>query len=398
MKRKIIVAGGGIAGLNAARSAREQDPDIDIAILEEGDNNTYVRTRLPDYISGEASYKELFPYNDAWYDTYKITLHKNTKVTGIDTLNRTILTNNGLHKYDSLIIALGGSGNIPPIPGSDLENCFPVRTITDADKIKKLSGQNKTCTIIGGGLLGLEMAWAIRQLGCDINIVEHNPRLLPRQMDEQGAELLQKAISDKGIKLYLKADVQEITGKGKAEFVNLNDGIMLKSDFVILSVGVRSNTLPFTNSGIDIKRSIVVNKNMNTNIKGIFAAGDIAEYNGKSFGIWPIAVEQGKVAGNNAAGGKLEYSEIEPFTSLKIKGITMFSIGDIFSEDSVVAAELDTEKGRYVKLLIKDDIITAAIVFGDPSLPVKIKNAIVRKTKLPKIINGISIKELIENL
>ena len=398
MRRRIVVAGGGIAGLSAAKSAREQDPDADIAILEEGDNNTYVRTRLPDYISGIASYKELFPYDDAWYAANRITLHKNTKVTGIDTINRTLFTDNGLHEYDSLIITLGSSGNIPPIPGADLENCFPVRTIADADRIKKLSGQNKTCTIIGGGLLGLEMAWAIRQLGCDINLIEHNPRLLPRQMDEQGAKLLQKAISDKGIKLYLKADVEEITGKVKAECVTLKDGTRIKSDFVVLSVGVRANTQPFSTSGIDISRAIVVDKHMNTSIEGIFAAGDIAEYNGKNFSIWPIAVEQGKVAGNNAAGGNLEYSEMNPFTSLKIKGITMFSIGDIFSEDSMITAEFDAKNERYVKLLIKDDIITAAVVFGDPDLPVKIKNAITRKTKLPIIRDGMKIKDIIENL
>jgi nitrite reductase (NADH) large subunit len=242
------------------------------------------------------------------------------------------------------------------------------------------------------------MAWAIRQLGCDINIIEHNPRLLPRQMDEQGAELLQKAISDKGIKLYLKADVQEITGKVEPEYVNLNDGTKIKTDFVVLSVGVRANTQLFSASGIDINRAIVVDKHMNTNIEGIFAAGDIAEYKGKNFSIWPIAVEQGKIAGNNAAGGNLEYSEINPFTSLKIKGITMFSIGDIFSEDSMVTAEFDAKKERYVKLLIKDDIITAAIVFGDPGLPVKIKNAIVRKAKLPIIRDGMSINDIIENL
>ena len=398
MRRRILIAGGGIAGINAAKSAREQDQNIDITILEEGDSNTYVRTRLPDYISGIASYKELFPYDDAWYAANKITLHKNTRITGIDTINRTIFTDNGLHEYDSLIITLGSSGNIPPIPGADLENCFPVRTIADAEKIKTLSGQNKTCSIIGGGLLGLEMAWAIRQLGCDINIIEHNPRLLPRQMDEQGAELLQKAISDKGIKLYLKSDVEEITGKVKAEYVNLKDGTRIKSDFVLLSVGVRSNTQPFSTSGIDINRAIVVDKHMNTNFEGIFAAGDIAEYNGKNFNIWPIAVEQGKVAGNNAAGGNLEYSEIYPFTSLKIKGITMFSIGNIFSEDSMITAEFDAKKERYVKLLIKDDIIMAAIVFGDSSLPIKIKNAIVRKTKLPTNRDGMSIKNLIENL
>ncbi|MHB1394520.1 MAG: NAD(P)/FAD-dependent oxidoreductase [Clostridia bacterium] len=398
MHRRIVIAGGGIAGLNAAKAAREQDTDCSIIILDEGDKNTYIRTRLPDYISGEASYQELFPYDDAWYGRNKLTTYKNTKVAGIDVSKKTISTTMGLLEFDCLVIALGSSGNIPPIPGVDLENCFSVRTLADADKIKRLSDKGKACTILGGGLLGLEMAWAIKQLGCEINIIEHNSRLLSRQIDEQGAALLHKAISDKGIKLYLNADVQEVAGSGKLEYVKLKDGTEIQSDFVILSTGVKANTQPFITSGINIGRSIVVDGHMQTNVEGIYAAGDIAEYNGKNFSIWPIAVAQGKVAGNNAAGGAMEYAEINPYTSLKIKGITMFSIGDVFSADSMVANELDLEANRYIKLFIKDDIISGAIVFGDSSLPTKIRKAVEQKTKLPAVIDNINITELIENL
>lgn len=398
MHRRIVIAGGGIAGLNAAKAAREQDADCSIIILDEGNNSTYMRTRLPDYISGAATFQELFPYDDAWYSVNKIALHKNTKVIGIDVSKKTLSTSMGPLEFDSLVIALGSSGNIPPIPGVDLENCFSVRTLADADKIKRLSDRGRTCTIIGGGLLGLEMAWAIKQLGCEISIIEHNSRLLPRQIDEQGAALLQKAISDKGIKLYLNADVQELVGNGRVEYVKLKDGTAVSSDFVILSTGVKANTQPFTASGINIGRAIAVDSHMQTNVEGIYAAGDIAEYNSKNFSIWPIAVAQGKVAGNNAALGTMEYTEINPYTSLKIKGITMFSIGDVFSADSKVATEVDMEGARYVKLFIKDDIISGAIVFGDPSLPTRIRKAVEQKTKLPTARDSINIKELIESL
>ncbi|MEA4849289.1 MAG: FAD-dependent oxidoreductase [Clostridiaceae bacterium] len=395
MGRKIIVAGGGIAGLNAAKSAREQDPDSSIVVLETSDTNTYVRTRLPDYISGTASYKELFPYDDSWYEKNRIVLERNTKITGIDTEKKTIITDKGNHEYDSLVIALGSSGNIPPIPGAKLENCFPVRSVADADRIRSLSGKGKVCTIIGGGLLGLEMAWAIRQLGCDVNIIENSTRLLSRQIDEEGAKLLFGAISDKGIKIHLDSKVQEIGGGIKAEYVKLNDGREIRSDFVILSVGVSANTQPLAGSGINIGRSVKVDEYMKTNIEGVYAAGDIAEYNGKAYCIWPIAVEQGKIAGRNAAGGKSAYDEIKPYTSLKIKGITMFSIGGISSEGIVSFVESDFEGGRYIKLLIKDGIITGAIVFGDPGLPMKVKKAVENRIKLPDIKAGMTVKELV---
>jgi len=395
MDRRIVIAGGGIAGLNAAKSAREQDPDCSIVILEALNTNTYVRTRLPDYISGTASYKEIFPYDDSWYEKNRINLKKDTRITGIDAAHKTIITDKGNYDFDSLVIALGSSGNIPPIPGAKLENCFPVRTVADADKIRSLSCGGKICTIIGGGLLGLEMAWAIRQLGCDVNVIHNSGRLLPKQIDEEGAKLLYKAISNKGINLYMNAQVQEIGGENRAEYVRLDSGTVVKSDFVVLSVGVNANTQPLKDSGINMGRSVAVDKYMETNIEGIYAAGDVAEYNGKCYGIWPIAVEQGKIAGTNAAGGKLEYSEIHPFTSLKIKGITMFSIGDVFSEDSLSIAEADFESGRYVKLLIKEGIITGAIVFGDQSLPMKIKKAVDNRIKLPEIKEGKTINELI---
>lgn len=398
MVRRIIVAGGGISGLNAAKAAREQDHDSSIIILEEGDINTYVRTRLPDYISGEASYKELFPYDDMWYKANNIALHKGTKVTGIDTAQKTISTTMGPFEFDSLVIALGSSGNVPPIPGATLENCFTVRSVHDADKIRRLSGKDRTCTIIGGGLLGLEMAWAIRQLGCNVNIIETSSRLLSRQIDEKGAILLQKAIMGKGIKPFLNAQILEVGGNGRAEYIKLKDGTEIRSDFIILSTGVKANTQPFISSGINIGRSIAVDEHMQTNITDIYAAGDIAEYNGKNFSIWPIAIAQGKVAGNNAAGGSLTYDEINPFTSLKIKGITMFSIGDVLSEDSEVIAELDNENDRYVKLLVKGDLITGAIVFGDSTLPMKIKKVSEQKIKLPASRSSMSIKELIESL
>jgi nitrite reductase (NADH) large subunit len=398
MSKRIIIAGGGIAGLNAAKAAREQDPDCSIIILDEGDNNTYLRTRLPDYISGEATYKELFTYDDAWYSTNRIVLHKNTKVTSIDIAKKTLATNLGLLEFDSLVITLGSSGNVPPIPGTNLENCFTVRTLADAERIKGLSGEGKICTIIGGGLLGLEMSWAIKQLGCEVNIIEGSSRLLSRQIDEQGAELLLNAISAKGMKLHLEAQVQEIGGSGKAKYVKLKDGTEIKTDFVILSTGVKANTQPLAASGINMGRAIIVDGHMQTSINGIYAAGDIAEYNGKNFSIWPIAVAQGKVAGNNAAGGTKEYIEINPYTSLKIKGITMFSIGDVFAADSTIITEIDIDINRYVKLFIKDDIITGAIVFGDASLPVKIRKAVEQKIKLKITDDKISIQELISNL
>lgn len=398
MNKRLAIVGAGIAGLSAAKAARDTDPDCSITLLEEGSQNTYTRTRLPEYISGEAVLKDLFPYDDAWYEKNRIAFYKGTKVTGIDTVIQTLTTTRGIVEYDALVIASGSSGNIPPIPGVEKENVFSVRTIADADKIRDLAGSESVCTIIGGGLLGLEMAWAIRQLGCAVNIIEHNPRLLPRQIDEQGAALLIRAISQKGIKVYLNSQTQEINGDSKAESVKLTNGTEIKSDFVILSTGVKANIAPFANSGIAIGRSIQVNKYMETSVKGVYAAGDVAEFEGKNFSIWPIAMAQGKIAGQNAAGGQMVYEEIQPFTNLKIKGITMFSIGDISCKDCIAISELSNEYGRYIKFFLKDGIIIGSIVFGEATLPLKIKKAVEQKKRVAKNWESIGINDILENL
>ncbi len=398
MNKRIVIAGAGIAGLSAAKAAREQDPDSSILLLEAGGQNTYTRTRLPEYISGDASLKELFPYDDAWYEKNRISFFKNTVVTGIDTEVQTVSTTNGIVEYDALVIASGSSGNIPPIPGVDKGNVFPVRTIADADRIRSLAGIGSSCTIIGGGLLGLEMAWAIRQLGCEVNVIDHNSRLLSKQIDEQGAALLSRAISQKGIKVYLNAQTREITGKGKAESVILNNGTAISTDFVILSTGVKANTQPFAASGIAIGRSIQVNNRMETSVKGIYAAGDVAEYEGKNFSIWPIALAHGKIAGHNAAGGEMCYTEIQPFTNLKIKGITMFSIGDISCKDCVAISELSLEHSRYIKFFLRNGVIIGSIVFGEASLPLRIKKAVEQKKIVAEKWESIGINDILANL
>lgn len=403
MNKNIVIAGAGIAGLYAAKAARDRDPDCAITLIDASEHNTYSRTRLPEYISGEIQKKDLFPYSDEWYDKYGIRLLTSLKITEIDTAAKALHTDDGVIGYDSLVIATGSSSNVPPIPGVEKQNVITVRTIGDADKIRRLGGKGTTCTIIGGGLLGLEMAWAVRQLGSDVNVIEFNSRLLPRQIDEQGATLLTDAISEKGIKIYLSSQTQEIYGAEKVEGVRLTNGTEIPSDFVILSTGVKANTLPFSNSGMNIGRAIQVNKYLETSLEGIYAAGDVAEYEGNNFSIWPIAMAQGRIAGNNAASDdspdrKLEYTEIKPFTNLKIKGITMFSIGDVSGANCLTVYKFDNESKKYIKLFIRDNMIIGSIVFGDPTVTMKIKKAVEEGCQMPSNAETVSIDEILSSL
>lgn len=395
MDKKILIIGAGIAGLNASKSAREADKDCNITILEMGSLNTYTRTRIPHYISGEASYKDMTPYGDDWYINNRINLIKNTKVTRIDIDNKVVYTDKISYQYDKLIITIGASPFKPPIKDIHLKNILTLRTIHDADNVISLGKKTRACTIIGGGLLGLEIAYSIKQLGCEVNVVEINDRLLPRQSDNIASSLLLDALKSKGLNVYLNGETEEFCGDDVIERVKLKDGRVIETDFAILSMGVRANIEPFKNSGLDIGRAIKVDEYMRTNIEDIYAAGDAAEYKGTNFCIWPIAIAQGKAAGSNAAGKPTVYDDIRPHTQLKIPGITLFTIGNIFSEDSDVFQRFDKENGKYIKFLLKDGIIEGAIVFGEASLPNKVRKAVENKKKFINISN---IDQLLESL
>ncbi len=407
MNKKIIIAGAGIAGLNAAKSAREANPDCEIMMIEASSDNTYIRTRLPEYLSGEINKTVLFPYDDNWFISNKVTIAKNKTITAINPDSKTVTVSNTTLYYDSLILALGSSPFIPPINGVEKRNVFSVRTLADAENIKALAGNGVSCTIIGGGLLGLEIAWSIKQLGCKVNIVEHNPRLLPRQADAKASELLINAIQKVGINVYLNAQVEEICGEECVDSVRLKDKRIIASDIVILSTGVKANVDVLKDSGIDIGRAVKINEFCQTNIPSVYAAGDIAEFNGFNYCIWPISIAQGKVAGHNAAlenlsannnlAEKNKYTDIKPFTNLKIKGISMFSIGDISTNQQEVFS-IDEASNKYINFFIQDNHIKGAIAFGEPSLTLKIKKAVDQNKSIISQNNEIAFDDIINSL
>ncbi|MCQ1530310.1 NAD(P)/FAD-dependent oxidoreductase [Lutispora saccharofermentans] len=221
-------------------------------------------------------------------------------------------------------------------------------------------------------------------------------RLLPRQTDHTASSLLFEALSNKGMNIYLNSQTEEFIGKTIVEGVKLKDGKIIETDFVILSTGVRASIGPFKDAGLDIGRAITVNELMETNVENIYAAGDAAEFDGNNYCIWPIAMSQGKVAGCNAAGKKLKYEDMKPFTQLKIHGIALFTIGNIFAEDCDVLEEFNKDDRKYVKFFVKDNIIIGAVVFGDAALPSKVKKAVENKVRLS--LDKFSIEELIKSI
>jgi nitrite reductase (NADH) large subunit len=375
---RYVIIGNGVAGTTAAENIRKTDHDGEIIILTEEAVPFYSRIRLIEYLAGEAAAEDIIIRKSDWYEKNRITLQLNAHVSEIDKENKSVITKNGEGRpYDGLLIATGGISFVPPIPGSDKKGVFTLRTIQDADEIIAYAEGVKKVILIGGGVLGLEAGNSLRKTGHEVTIVEFFPRLLPRQMDPEGAEVLKSQMEGMGFKFYLGAKSKEIFGDDRVKGLLLEDGTSIDGDLIIISAGVRPQSELCKKLGLKISKGVVVNDRMETEIKDIYAAGDLIEHRGIFYGIWPAAHKQGEVAGLNMAGGNAVYEGTTMSNVLKVVGIDLAAGGDI-DADGKLESIIQKDEGNciYKKLVIKDNVIAGCILYGDISGYQKILRAI----------------------
>ncbi len=222
---RYVIVGNGVAGTTAAENIRKQDQTGPIVMLTEEDLPFYWRIRLIEFIAGEVGEKDLVAKKEIWYGEQKIELKLNTKVVDGDLSKKLVVTAKGERiPFDKLLLATGSRSFVPPIKGSDKEGVFALRSIRDGRAILARAKKAKEIVLIGGGLLGLEAGNSVRKLGAKVKVVEFFPRLIPRQLDLEGAKRLQTVMEDMGFSFWLGAKTQEITGKNGAESVLLEGG------------------------------------------------------------------------------------------------------------------------------------------------------------------------------
>lgn len=369
MSMEHIIVGNGVAGTEAAKNIRKRDPLAEIKIFTQDHYPFYSRPRIPELLAKEVTAEGIFVYNLEWYHKNKIQMYLNCTVKSIDPKNQKItLTDGSNFSYNKLLLATGSSGALPPIEGiNTTEGIFTLRSVEDVMTITRRAADAKTVTLIGGGLLGLEAGNGLRKLGPSVTIVEIFDRLLPRQLDGEGAAILQKQLEGMGLKFILGAKSKSIKEKGHTRILELADGRVIESDFILVSAGIIPNTTLARTAGISVNKGVLVNDGMETNIASIYAAGDVAEHKGRVYGIWPASQRQGVVAGINMAGGNETYMGTVPSTTLKVAGIRLTSMGDVLAEDKVIEhiKVKDTDKYIYKKLFIKDGRLVGAILLGD---------------------------------
>jgi nitrite reductase (NADH) large subunit len=375
--RRYVIVGNGVAGITAAQTIVRADPAAEVHVFGAEPYPYYRRPRLWELIAGEIEQEALYFRPPEWYAERGIHLHLGVRATALDpTAHRLTLRqgsgqalDNGSHaEYDRLLLATGSRPFVPPFEGADKAGVFTLRTLDDALAIKTYACDVRSAAVIGGGLLGLETAQALRTAGLVVTVIEFAPYLLPRQLDAEGAQVLQSLLEVMGLHILTGAATEAILGDGRAEGVRLKDGRVVDGELVLISTGIRSRVELAREAGLEVNRGVVVDEQLRTSEAGVYAAGDAAEFEGRVYGIIPAATEQAQVAAANmVAPGSAIYSGTTPANTLKIAGVDLTCLGEATAtgDEFVILRRVDAASGVYRRLTLRDGKIVGAILLGD---------------------------------
>jgi len=389
----VVIVGNGVAGVTAARIIKEKNPETRVSIYTNESHHYYPRPRLYEVLSGEAKPREVYMFSEDWYEKKGINVQLNKKALSIDTERKELLMEDGSRvNYDKLLLANGGHSFIPPIKGAEKTGVFALRTIRDALSIKEFTKKTEKVIVIGGGLLGLEFASSLKKLGQQVTVVEMFPRLLPRQLDPDGATILKNRIASRGIDIVLGVKTVEILGRETVSGILLDSGEELSGDLVLISAGMRSNTALAMEAGIKVNRGVVVDGHLRTSADDVYAVGDVAEFEGIVYGIIPAALEQASIAAANILGEEHNvYTGTIPSNILKIVDVELTSMGLVNPEEPKYeeVKKADKKKGVYKKLVLDKGKIVGAILLGDKKGVTSIKRLMTHETDITKYKNSI---------
>lgn len=362
---KFVIICNGVAGITAARALSEEWGAVEVYTQQA--YHYYPRPRLQSFLAGEIELEELLMYPSSWYEERGIAVHLGTEVVGLDpTAKRITLADGSQVPYDRLLLAVGSRPFVPPIEGVDKDGVFTLRTIEDALAIKRWAEGAKRAVVIGSGLLGLEAARAFTVLGLEVSTLEQGPYPLRRQLDAEGGALMRELIGAMGIEVVVEASSRAILGDDNATGVLLEDGREIEGDLILISAGVRCNVELAQKAGLEVNQGVVVDEHLRTSAEDVYAAGDVAEFRGRVYGIIPASLEQARAAAANMLGQDVPYEGTIPSNTLQVVGIDCTSIGVIHPPEGEGYQKLrKSGAGVYKKLVLKDGLLVGAILLGD---------------------------------
>jgi nitrite reductase (NADH) large subunit len=364
----IVIVGAGIAGLTAAEQARAVNPKARLVLINDEWSLPYYRINLTRLLAGEVSVESLAIHPASWFEAQNIDLVYG-KVAELDRVQGRIRLHDGRTlRYDRLILCTGAEAARLPIPGAELAGVSMLRQLDDAKFLLDACQHARHAVVIGGGLLGLEAAGALRRQGLQVCVVEAAPQLMPRQLTPRGAALLQREIESLGIEVICGSGIRKLHGFDSVSQVELANDRKLEAELVLMAAGIRPRLGLAQAAGLATGRGLLVDERMCSSDEKIFAAGDGVEFQNTIYGIWPASFAQALVAGRNAAGGDERFTGLAPSTRLKVLGREIFSAGVPNPSDGQgELIEYESERS-YFSLLLRDGRIVGATAVGDASL------------------------------
>lgn len=385
---RVIVIGGGAAGLAAAEALRKAAPAAGLTLISRETELPYYRLNLTRYLAGEVQRSELPVHPESWYSEQRIELLRGAEAARLDLEHRAVGLREGRWlPFDKLVLAAGAHPFVPPLPGAQRAGVLSLRTVNDADRILAAAQSGCRCVCIGGGLLGLETAGALARRGADVTVLESFGHLMPSQLDPRGGALLARRLGSLGVKLRLGVQVKELVGDERVAGVSLAEGgPVVPAGLVVLATGVRPNSHLARQAGLKVNKGVIVDNGLRTSAPCIFAAGDTAEHLGVLYGNWFVAQYQGHIAGLQAAGLEAEFGGVPRSHTLKVLGLDTFSIGQFTAQDGSYTAVAAEEEGRYLSFVFRDSLLVGANLVGDTTAASAVKKAIEAKTAFSALL------------
>jgi nitrite reductase (NADH) large subunit len=369
MSEPLVIIGNGMA---AARLCEELVQRAlgryAIAVVGKEPRLAYNRVLLSSVLAGEVAANDLTVKPADWWRKHGVTLCYGTAATAVDTAARMVALEDGTTlPFAKLVFSTGSRAIRLPLPGADLGGVMTFRDLADTESLVNAARRGSRAVVIGGGLLGIEAAYGLAKAGVDVTLVHLMDRLMERQLDACAAALLKRAIEAKGIKVELEAATAKLVGgEGRVEAVELKDARVLPADTVVIAVGIAPNVEIARTANLTVNRGIVVDDTLATSDPNVFAVGECAEHRGTCYGLVEPANDQARVLAERLAGRNVTYTGSVNATNLKVSGVHVFSAGDFLGAAGTEAITLaDSGLGTYRKLVIKDECLVGAVLYGD---------------------------------
>lgn len=370
-KLKLVMVGNGMAGVKTLEELQKIAPDLyDITVFGAENFVNYNRILLSPVLAGEQTIQDIILNDEAWYAQHNITLHLGKKVSKIDRVKRMVIAEDGTEAhYDRLLLATGSTPFMLPVPGRDLKGVLAYRDIDDTNAMIAAATIHTHAVVIGGGLLGLEAANGLKQRGMHVTVVHLPAWLMERQLDPVAAKLLQNSLEERGLAFLLGKNTAAILGDdaGHVRGIRFTDGMEIPAQLIVMAVGIRPNTALAESAGLHCDRGIVVNDTLQTFDPRIYAVGECVNHRGTVYGLVAPLFDMAKVCANHlGCFGIGRYQGSATSTKLKVTGIDLFSAGEFMSKpehEEIVLS--DPIGGVYKKLVIKDDKLIGACLYGD---------------------------------